>query len=74
MGWMHPIYAQLREALASRNYSTDQQRELLELNLERARVLPAGRQRYVLVNAAQQRLYMYEDRKPVVDFITKSAK
>src|SRR5947209_16640405 len=65
MGWMHPIYAQLREALASHNYSTEQQRELLELNLERARVLPPGRQRYVLVNAAQQRLYMYEDRKPV---------
>lgn len=65
MAWMHPIYAQLREALASHNYSTDQQRELLELNLERARVLPAGRQRYVLVNAAQQRLYMYEDRKQV---------
>jgi L,D-transpeptidase YcbB len=65
MGWMHPIYAQLREALASHNYSTDQQRDVLELNLERARVLPAGRQRYVLVNAAQQRLYMYEDGKPV---------
>jgi murein L,D-transpeptidase YcbB/YkuD len=65
MGWMHPIYVQLREALASHNYSTDQQRDLLELNLQRARVLPPGRQRYVLVNAAQQRLYMYEDRKPV---------
>lgn len=65
MGWMHPIYAQLREALASHSYSTDQQRETLELNLQRARVLPAGRQRYVMVNAAQQRLYMYEDRKPL---------
>jgi murein L,D-transpeptidase YcbB/YkuD len=30
-----------------------------------ARALPAGRQRYVLVNAAQQRLFMYEDGKPV---------
>ena len=65
MGWMHPVYAQLRDALAGHNYSTDQQRDVLELNLQRARVLPAGRQRYVLVNAAQQRLYMYEDRKPV---------
>ncbi|HVI04946.1 MAG TPA: L,D-transpeptidase family protein, partial [Sphingomicrobium sp.] len=65
MGWMNPIYAQLREALATHNYSTDQQREVLELNLRRARVLPAGKNRYVLVNAAQQRLYMYEDRKPV---------
>ena len=65
MGWMNPIYAQLREALASHNYSTEQQREVLELNLKRARALPVGRQRYVLVNAAQQRLYMYEDGKPI---------
>ena len=65
MGWMHPIYVQLREALANHSYSTDQQQSTLELNLKRARVLPAGNQRYVLVNAAQQRLYMYENRKPV---------
>jgi murein L,D-transpeptidase YcbB/YkuD len=65
MGWMHPLYGQLRSALASHNYTTDDQRQILALNLERARVLPAGNQRYVLVNAAQQRLYMYEDRKPV---------
>jgi len=65
MGWMHPFYAQLRDALANHNYTTDQQHDLLALNLERVRVLPAGRQRYVLVNAAQQRLYMYEDGKPV---------
>src|SRR5947209_846593 len=60
MGWMNPLYSQLREALASHNYSTDRQRDTLALNLKRTRVLPAGRQRYVLVNAAQQRLYMYE--------------
>ncbi|MFL6764391.1 MAG: L,D-transpeptidase family protein [Sphingomicrobium sp.] len=65
MGWMHPIYAELREALANHIYSTDQQRQLIELNLQRARVLPAGKHRYVLVNAAQQRLYMYEGGKPV---------
>ncbi|MEA3081988.1 MAG: L,D-transpeptidase YcbB [Sphingomonadales bacterium] len=63
MGWMHPFYAQLRDALANHNYTTDQQRDLLALNLQRTRVLPAGRQRYVLVNAAQQRLYMYDDGK-----------
>ncbi|MEP6983494.1 MAG: L,D-transpeptidase family protein [Sphingomicrobium sp.] len=63
MGWMHPFYAQLRDALANHNYSTDQQRDLLAINLQRARALPAGRQRYVLVNAAQQRLYMYDDGK-----------
>jgi murein L,D-transpeptidase YcbB/YkuD len=65
LGWMNPLYGQLREALASHNYSTDQQRDTLALNLQRVRVLPAGRQRYVLVNAAQQRLYMYEEGKPV---------
>ena len=65
LGWMHPIYSQLREALANHSYSTDTQREALELNLKRARVLPAGKQRYVMVNAAQQRLYMYENGKPV---------
>jgi len=65
MGWMHPIYSELREALAGHNYTTDQQRETIELNMRRVRVLPAGKQRYVLVNAAQQRLYMYEGGKPV---------
>jgi L,D-transpeptidase YcbB len=65
MGWMHPLYAQLRDALVNHKYSTDDQRQVLALNLERTRVLPAGDQRYVLVNAAQQRLYMYENRKPV---------
>jgi murein L,D-transpeptidase YcbB/YkuD len=65
LAWMHPIYGQLREAIASHSYSTDAQRDALQLNLERARVLPAGKQRYVLVNAAQQRLYMYENGKPV---------
>jgi murein L,D-transpeptidase YcbB/YkuD len=65
LGWMNPIYGQLREALANHSYSTDEQRQLIALNLQRARVLPAGKQRYVLVNAAQQRLYMYENGKPV---------
>ena len=65
MEWMNPIYGQLREALAARSYSTDDQRQLIQLNLQRARALPAGKQRYVLVNAAQQRLYMYENGKPV---------
>jgi murein L,D-transpeptidase YcbB/YkuD len=65
MGWMHPFYAQLRDALATHAYSTDEQRDLLRINLQRARTLPAGKQRYVLVNAAQQRLYMYEDGRVV---------
>jgi len=64
IGWMHPIYGQLREALAEHKYSDDHQRALIELNLQRARALPSSRARYVLVNAAQQRLYMYEGGKP----------
>jgi murein L,D-transpeptidase YcbB/YkuD len=65
MGWMHPFYGELREAIAKRKYSDDHERQVLELNLKRARILPAGKQRYIIVNAAQQRLFMYENGKPV---------
>jgi murein L,D-transpeptidase YcbB/YkuD len=61
MGWMNPIYANLRLALASQVYLNAQQRHLLSLNLERARVLPSGAGRYVIVNAPAARLYMYEN-------------
>ena len=61
MGWMNPIYANLRLALASRVYFTAQQRRLLALNLERARALPSGNGRYVIVNSPAARLYMYEN-------------
>ena len=64
-GWMHPVYGRLRQALLSHSYASDHERELLTLNLERARVLPSGRHRYVVVNAAQQRLFMYQDREAV---------
>ena len=65
MGWMHPYYAQMRQALANHQYADEHQRQLLSLNLERARALPAGKQRYIVVNAAQQRLYMFENGKAV---------
>jgi len=65
MGWMHPYYPELRRALATHSYADDHQRQLLSLNLERAKTLPGGKQRYVVVNAAQQRLYMFEGRKVV---------
>lgn len=60
MAWMHPYYAELRGALANHQYADEHQRQLIALNLERARALPPGKQRYVIVNAAQQRLYMFE--------------
>lgn len=61
MSWMNPIYANLRLALASQVYLNAQQRHLLSVNLERARVLPSGTGRYVIVNAPAARLYMYEN-------------
>ena len=61
MGWMNPIYAKLRAAIASRIYRSDAERRLLELNLERARALPSGNGRYVIVNPPAARLYMYEN-------------
>jgi murein L,D-transpeptidase YcbB/YkuD len=78
IGWMHPIYAQLRGALAEQDaapryrqasdageWEGDSKR-LLRLNLERARALPADPgPRYVLVDAAAARLWMYEDGRPV---------
>jgi murein L,D-transpeptidase YcbB/YkuD len=61
LGWMHPIYSQLRQAIASRMYRSEAERRLLAINLERARALPSGEQRYVLINAPAARLYMYEN-------------
>ncbi|HEX5258405.1 MAG TPA: L,D-transpeptidase family protein, partial [Sphingomicrobium sp.] len=61
MGWMNPIYAKLRAAIASRLYRTDAERRILDLNLERARALPSGNGRYVIVNPPAARLYMYEN-------------
>jgi murein L,D-transpeptidase YcbB/YkuD len=63
MGWMNPIYGELRQALANHQFASDREKQVLQLNLERARALPAGKQRYILVNAAQQRLYTYDDGK-----------
>ena len=65
MGWMNPIYGKLRAAIASQMYRSDSERRLLELNLERARALPAGSGRYVIVNPPAARLYMYENGRVV---------
>jgi murein L,D-transpeptidase YcbB/YkuD len=61
MGWMNPIYGRLRQAIASRIYRSEAERRLLTANLERARALPAGNGRYVIVNPPAARLYMYEN-------------
>ncbi|MEO6224790.1 MAG: hypothetical protein ABIO80_02915, partial [Sphingomicrobium sp.] len=61
IGWMNPIYGQLRQAIAAHIYRSEAQRRLLTINLERARALPAGTGRYVVVNPPAARLYMYEN-------------
>ncbi len=61
IGWLNPTYGQLRQALVNRRFSNEHQRRLIALNLQRARTLPFGRQRYVVVNPVAQRLYMYEN-------------
>jgi murein L,D-transpeptidase YcbB/YkuD len=61
MGWMNPIYGQLRQAIASRLYRTEAERRILTMNLERARALPSGKGRFVIVNPPAARLYMYEN-------------
>lgn len=60
MGWMHPVYQQLRNALATSDMSLSQ-RSQVRINMERARELPAGSGRHIVVNSAAQRLFMYEN-------------
>jgi murein L,D-transpeptidase YcbB/YkuD len=65
MGWMHPLYAPLRDAMGAPGY-TETRRHIIWENLDRVRALPATpAERYVLVDAAAARLTMYEDGKPV---------
>jgi murein L,D-transpeptidase YcbB/YkuD len=65
MGFMNPIYGELRQALMRHAYASPRERELLLLNLQRARTLPAGKGRFIMVNAAQQRLFMWENGRAV---------
>jgi L,D-transpeptidase YcbB len=65
MGWMHPLYQPMRQALALTRWDSRERRQIW-LNLERIRALPANpADRYVLVDAAGARLWMYENGKPV---------
>lgn len=65
MPFMHPSYAGLRRALAHAQAQGDHHAaELLRINLHRVRLLPANG-RYVLVNSAAQKLFMYDDGKVV---------
>ncbi len=65
MGWMHPLYGQTREALANDRLADAQRRQIF-VNLQRLRAMPANpASRYVLIDAAGARLWMYEDGRPV---------
>ena len=65
MPFMHAEYAELRRALARSEAIGDRQSaDLIRVNLQRVRLLPAGG-RYVMVNTAAQKLYMYEDGRVV---------
>jgi murein L,D-transpeptidase YcbB/YkuD len=59
LGWMNPTYGQLRRALTSGQDNGPAEHARIAINLERARALPADIPRYVVVNTAAQRLYMY---------------
>jgi murein L,D-transpeptidase YcbB/YkuD len=60
MRWAHPIYGQLRNELMHGSNLSPEQRDLVRINLERAKELPATG-KHILVNAAAQRLFMYEN-------------
>lgn len=65
MGWMHPLYAPLRKALADPRYDEEKRRQIM-LNLTRIRAIPANpARRYVLVDTNSARLWMYQDGQPV---------
>lgn len=66
IGWMNPLYAELRNAAVATTLgdAADDQFDLalVRANLARLRGLPADLgKRYVLVDAAAARLYMYQD-------------
>ena len=67
MGWLHPLYAPLRHAFAEAGGTGSANRQAFLSNLARLRALPAVPPggRYVLVNAAAARLWMYQDGRPV---------
>ena len=65
MRWTHPVYGELRSALLSNRNMSPEQRDLVRINLERARELPGGNGRHIVVNTAAQRLFMYENGEAV---------
>ena len=67
MRWLHPLYAQLRKAWLASGERDPAREQVVATNLARIRALPAVPPggRYVLVNVAAARLWMYEGDRPV---------
>lgn len=64
--WMHPLYGQLRQALTAGVGLDAPTVQVARANLDRLRALPAyPGDRYVLIDAASARLWMYEGGQPV---------
>lgn len=65
MAWMHPLYAPMRKALEDRRFSP-MQRHQIYVNMERIRAIPADPgPRYLLIDTASARLWMYRNGRPV---------
>lgn len=59
MQWMNPVYVELRQELIAGGGDAKRKR-LLRLNMERARSLPRGPGRYILVNVPSAKLEVRE--------------
>lgn len=64
MGWMHPLYGELRQKLLSVDVTPDVRRGAVA-TLDRLRALPVPFSRHVLIDVVAARLYMYENGRPV---------
>ncbi len=62
MGWMSPLYVRLRDlmARAEKTGASRETVERLQLNLDRARLLPGPWTRHIVVDASSGRLWYYE--------------
>ncbi|MGH6617478.1 L,D-transpeptidase family protein [Sphingomonas sp.] len=62
MGWMSPLYVRLRDlmARAEKAGASQETMERLQLNLDRARLLPGPWTRHIVVDASSGRLWYYE--------------
>lgn len=62
MRWMHPLYGELRRAAIADQGLDPSRAQVVRANLDRLRALPAAPgPRYVLIDAAGARLWMYEN-------------